>query len=115
MNSETILDIRAQMAKDAPEKPLHVKVAEVLGWIDCYIENGVHLGRPPIPNYGHFAVPNYDTDWSATGPLIEKYALHIAHAGEPGAGSWSVTRNGLNEDGSVSDTWYREDLLLHAI
>lgn len=65
------------------EPPLHVQVAQALGWIDCRLPKsgildrdwiGWHLGmeigkRDPIPRY--------DTDWSATGPLIEKFNIAL--------------------------------------
>lgn len=85
------------------EKPLHVKVAEALGWSafkskhEYWIitepdgtrhEDG--FGRPnpkfnsetgeklPEMQWWHeYDPPHYDTDWSATGPLIEKYGLEL--------------------------------------
>ena len=62
------------------EKPLHVQVAEALGWQDTYpadSEDG-WLGFAPKPWAKHppwhiwMTVPRFDTDWSATGPLIER-------------------------------------------
>jgi hypothetical protein len=80
------------------ELPLHVRVAVALGWPppeyitdeghdpnrpiygwrqchrehdeyeDCYENHLWHCGTED-----YFAAPRYDTDWSATGPLIEKY------------------------------------------
>lgn len=60
------------------DKPLHVRVAAALGeeaklvthydgraeWVN------VHSGRPVTP---------YDTDWSATGPLIERYGIELLY------------------------------------
>lgn len=92
-----------------PEKPLHVKVAEALGWTNLefkawYVNEDLSPAEPPrwvgsapggwgasgIPlnplwkEMGDrpgwvevWNVPNYDTDWSATGPLIEKYGIAI--------------------------------------
>jgi len=86
------------------EKPLHVRVAEVLGWSDLkameLVPSGIAQwwGKPPddwvrqnglfvgdidregrrvtlTPNYG--LVPRYDTDWSATGPLIVLYGIDL--------------------------------------
>lgn len=71
------------------EKPLHVRVAEALGWIECKFHKprpgtiyaqGHWRGRAPqVPPYPHtiHEVPRYDTDWSATGPLIEKYRIQL--------------------------------------
>jgi hypothetical protein len=65
------------------DRPLHVRVAEALGWRDCaekttfgafeMIENGLWVGR------GHALerIPRYDLDWSATGPLIERFKLNL--------------------------------------
>lgn len=91
-----------------PEKPLHVRVAEVLG---AHIEFRVapwyrpHENREPTwmrrcvvgehviwPQRGlcavkegeeawTYTIPRYDTDWSATGPLIEKYRFATWTAG----------------------------------
>lgn len=78
--------------------PLHVQVAEALGWqridgprpsimsqagmaYDGQPPGPVTLGRPPE------RIPRYDTDWSATGPLIERnsFALDLREAG------WAAT------------------------
>lgn len=57
------------------EKPLHVQVAEALGWIGVAqvgsAEWAGFLGE--IPG----RVSRYDTDWSVTGPLIEKYGISL--------------------------------------
>jgi hypothetical protein len=74
------------------EKPLHVQVAEALGWTDLrpqtwdiggtkYVRDewgGILFDKPgdTVPRvWGR--VPRYDTDWSATGPLIEKYGINL--------------------------------------
>ena len=77
------------------DKPLHVHVAEALGWTDCrYKAGGVLLpdnlvlgkrwvGWPPgeVPIVGKprpcSPVTDYDTSWEATGPLIEKYRIDL--------------------------------------
>lgn len=70
------------------EKPIHVRVAKALGcerqrdwgkgW--CCMCHGFPHGRGPF-NSGGFSedtrIPRYDLDWSATGPLVEKYALDL--------------------------------------
>lgn len=57
------------------EKPLHVRVAEALGHATAehHVGDTVHWtlyigGDTP-------SVPHYDTDWAATGPLIEKFRI----------------------------------------
>ena len=78
------------------EKPLHVRVAEALGckpwhgttgggdWYECRCAttHGEYPTTGPQPHGQHystgFLVLRYDTDWSATGPLIEGYALSVA-------------------------------------
>jgi hypothetical protein len=67
------------------DKPLHVQVAEVLGWTNLTDSGyGRYDGDPPEdwPEYVGFdfklsqvLVPRYDTDWAATGPLLEKYRI----------------------------------------
>ena len=68
-------------------KPLHVMVAEALGWTQIGHGNSMNIadpgvGYPPTtPIVGHKEpIPRYDTDWSAAGPLIEKYEIHL-HTG----------------------------------
>jgi hypothetical protein len=75
------------------DKPLHVQVAEALGW--TYLGpsevEGEWEGEPPpgtsiwdrIPRRldQHIGVPRYDTEWSATGPLIEEYGIELARGG----------------------------------
>jgi hypothetical protein len=68
------------------DKPLHVAVAEALGcepewdeesgyWLcscadEAHVDPEEHRQEPPI-------VWNYDTDWSATGPLVELFKIEI--------------------------------------
>jgi hypothetical protein len=72
------------------EKPLHVQAAEALGWSQMHAPNGMWpdemIGYPPeLAIVGQKRpVPRYDEDWSATGPLIEKYGLAL-HPGLPRA------------------------------
>ena len=79
-------------------KPLHVQVAEALGWTKteqheckpsrsfptatCGWPDGAWTGVPPEPAYmketdWQVLIRSYDTDWSATGPLIEKYGIGV--------------------------------------
>lgn len=68
------------------ERPLHVKVAEALGYTKVKREGASWYGRPyPADQFwagldlkgGWYGVPRYDTDWSATGPLIKEYEIII--------------------------------------
>ena len=63
------------------EKPLHVQVAEALGWSNFHSERhgeGAYwYGLPPRGEEDCTPAPRYDTDWSATGPLIHRFKLRI--------------------------------------
>lgn len=80
---------------EGQDKPLHVRVAEALGWIALEAPNGMwpgeywgnHPADAPIVGRKQI-VPSYDTDWSATGPLIEKYTGGVHRAID---GSWNAT------------------------
>jgi hypothetical protein len=93
------------------EKPLYVRVAEALGWTGIEIEYvgqfDFALGTPPgtargTPSPGHLGiqqpptalVPRYDVDWSATGPLIERYVSEAIDTGAFEASSWEVQARG---------------------
>ena len=77
------------------EKPLHVQVAEALGWTSLeektsfgafeWMESECWIGAPPVGMMGK--VPRYDTDWSATGPLVFKYKITLS----PWQAGWSAT------------------------
>src|SRR5436189_36534 len=57
-------------------KPLHVLVAEALGW--SAIDESRRWAVPPVAaNRMQLLVPRYDTDWSATGPLIEAQRIAV--------------------------------------
>lgn len=64
------------MGTDA--KPLHVRVAEALG---CEAEDDagwVCRCKPPKTHrHSLDRILRYDTDWSATGPLIERFGLTL--------------------------------------
>jgi uncharacterized protein DUF2591 len=86
------------------ERPLHVRVAEALGWSQIgALQPG--WGTPPLGTMikspvglsgyeqplSHDRVPRYDTDWSATGPLIERFGiwlLYVASEREWSASAW---------------------------
>jgi len=73
------------------EKPLHVRVAEALGcspvefglrpgtggfW-KCGCKDGFKHGQEYTDGYVSDNLKRYDTDWSATGPLIERYEIVV--------------------------------------
>jgi len=91
------------------DKPLHIQVAEALGWTNVgevpvppFVTEPHWLGDPPswvkstaisaidhetgtvTLTRGTQTVPRYDTDWSATGPLIEKYNLGVGRVAVDG-------------------------------
>lgn len=73
------------------EKPLHVRVAEALGtfhkqhewdepdWRDRAFSQGCTYACGALKHEP--CAPRYDTDWAATGPLVEKYQLRISPFG----------------------------------
>lgn len=70
------------------ERPLHVRVAESLGWTGVFQSLGSWFGLPPPwrgPREHHpeTGIPRYDTDWAATGPLIEKYGITLEFFNDP--------------------------------
>jgi len=104
----------AETLPDADAKPLHVRVAEALGWSAFLSKHGhfiVTHGEDPrgesergtsceysYGNYNSYVydphtgkklpertdwwedcphVPQFDTDWAATGPLIEKLKIDL--------------------------------------
>lgn len=107
------------------EKPLHMRVAEALGWRDlCQI--GWLPINPPIPCVrgkrpeqmivgpkGDEDVPHYDTDWSATGPLIEKYGICLSSDGPNEWEAWSGRWRGAVNRGTFEDT--HQPTALHAV
>lgn len=69
--------------KEKPtEIPLHMRCAEALGVI-----SNLHVGSHGNLHWnGTTGIPVYDTDWRATGPLIEQYRIRLKPYG-PG---WSA-------------------------
>lgn len=86
------------------EKPLHVLVAEALGWTESREDkdNDFWFAHLPIsdeererlerakkrggdimlpyqtgPHGPWYVIPRYDTDWAETGPLIEAHGINI--------------------------------------
>jgi len=88
------------------EKPIHVRVAEALGWTNLTETppplpgmDPHWLGDPPewyarshtqyVADIDYAkrtltirtgSIPRYDTDWSATGPLLERFNISIVPA-----------------------------------
>ncbi len=94
------------------EKMLHVRVAGALGWAELEFlppknsmnmdDKGSWVGYTAPAVIGEKReVPRYDTDWSATGPLIERYRIQVWHQeddphlaeifGEQPGGDWRAT------------------------
>ncbi len=84
------------------ERPLHVQVAEALGWTELALKESfgafemIELGLWQGVPHGRMGellrirlergqtsrfwpIPRYDTDWSVTGPLIVKYVASLHH------------------------------------
>jgi hypothetical protein len=59
------------------EKPLHVEVAEALGYeVKFNVDPAGSMDSWEMRECVQWVlVPRYDLDWSATGPLIEKYGI----------------------------------------
>jgi hypothetical protein len=98
------------------EKPLHVLVAEALGcspvwghgWLSerpgeetwlCRCEERDHGWDSQAQGCG--VILRYDTDWSATGPLVERYTIHLAkwNAATGGRAWWYAAVWGPGEFG----------------
>jgi hypothetical protein len=95
-----------------PEPPLHVRVAEALGWTllppddsrdtEC---GGTEFWRPPGTSVSYcnacrpeMAPPRYDTDWAATGPWIEKYGISLLTGGSTaGKLTWTAHNQHASE------------------
>jgi hypothetical protein len=79
------------------EKPLHVRVAEALGdevhevagvWYTGREMDAAEARQDP---FSARPVPHYDTDWSAGGPLIAKYATFADRSSHRDRGAqWAV-------------------------
>jgi hypothetical protein len=92
------------------DKPLHVRVAEAIRGADFYIPvEGAEIGKM-MPTLGHrvppraaregdfwfeagneiVMVPRYDSDWSATGPLIERLDITLSREPDPDRDYWEA-------------------------
>lgn len=100
------------------EKPLHVKVATALG-CRVALEGGTYFCRCPKRQHSSYrddggpinhdavTISGYDTDWSATGPLLEQYGLSVFRPDEFNPdredGPWLAGAGGVHgwDDSSV--------------
>lgn len=119
-------------AADDELRPLHVRVAEALGWTDlapmdnprpphgqgcpCHSDwEGWHAGylgpgtlTPRPSGQGLHPVSRYDTDWSATGPLIEQYGITLIRVpapwmlGRPDGQPWEAYRDDIKMFGETA-------------
>jgi len=63
---------------NSPELPLHVQVAQAIGWKNFHpCEGTENLWIANDPDSHPEYVPRYDLEWSATGPLIELMKLAV--------------------------------------
>lgn len=64
--------------------PLHVQVAQALGWTDLRQNQGLDGKQNWIgvePHGGlNLVVPRYDTSWCSTGVLLERFNLSVARS-----------------------------------
>lgn len=85
--------------------PLHVQVAQALGWTYCGPGEWDWEGEPPEGSPlraivrridQHVGIPHYDTDWAATGPLIQRFnvALVPLRYSGPTAYKWRAVADG---------------------
>lgn len=86
--------------------PLHVEVAAALGWTDlvghckCASAAATHeceriwWGRPPRGLARPGPVPRFDLDWSATGPLLERFDISLQRRRAAGGGAAWIARSG---------------------
>ena len=59
------------------EKPLHVLVAEALGWSNLHERTEGHWwGNEPYQGMS-LAVPIYDRSWCSTGVLLERFGISV--------------------------------------
>lgn len=117
----------ALVVRVTDDRPLHVRVAEALGWTDLHA--GIYFSEafgsggtgdwtgtapgPPKPFDNGWvkgevvseAVPRYDTDWSATGPLIERYFIGLKYQER----KWWAGRKG-----HPHSVWYSSETPLFA-
>ena len=68
------------------ERALHLQVAEALGWTECGLgwvfSQQLLCGTDPtkiggFDGFGRKEIPRFDSDWCATGPLIERLPVTL--------------------------------------
>lgn len=76
-----------------PDFPLHVQVAEALGWTELHQrEDGSHVtwwGREPHGGL-RIQVPPYDRSWCSVGPLIERFKITLLAPGVMEDNAWDA-------------------------
>jgi len=71
---------------------LHVSVAEALGWVRTR-PDALEVGswRGVEPTLGQVeTIPRYDTDWSATGPLMRRLWIGVSPTHHPSPDEWEA-------------------------
>lgn len=101
------------------EKPLHVRVAEALGckpiqtpprpafagYWSCSCSDHRH-NEVDVEGGHHYWIVEYGNDWSATGPLIERYFIGLKYQER----KWWAGRKG-----HPHSVWYSSDTPLLAV
>jgi hypothetical protein len=96
------------------DKPLHVQVAEALGcqpkvWAGmgelepqwhCHCEQDKDGQRAHLKSWDREGISRYDTDWSTTGPLLEKHQISIQNCGR--YDDWVADQVGCGDVGEGS-------------
>lgn len=77
------------MATPGTVRPLHVLVAEALGWTDLYESTSLTglirwVGVEPHGGL-RLEVPRYDTSWCSSGVLVERFGMSLAKGDDWGA------------------------------
>ena len=97
---------------------LNEKIARERGWTPC--KGMVGLWLPPDGSGVGQPVPLFDTDWTATGVLLEDcYYVHIAKMSDIDAaytpwnvsvqlefGAWSKSGKGKTAPAAIAAAWY---------
>lgn len=101
------------MTPDPAERaaPLHVQVAEALGWRITGSVNGTWWGVPPT-HEGAYQLERYDISWEATGPLVERLKLYLYYEPDYG-GYWGAQPS--SEGPEMSDRFGRGPTPLIAV
>jgi len=107
------------------EKPLHVRVAEALGWrVERRPPGGILLPDQARPGKGWVGwrdgmllderkpIPDFDTDWAATGPLIEKYGIWVHPCDHDGTSHWVASNE---HDESIPESRTPLEAVCHLI